>query len=102
MCVQFSFLEPLIIEVVISVAPPSQPTITHKLQSIQEGLDIVITVDDSYNFSRKRTSLYNFALMPQLQLKNTRHSTLSLRVNSWSKKKVKTAKRINVKSVHIE
>lgn len=82
MCVQFSFLEPLIIEVVISVAPPSQPTITHKLQSIQEGLDIVITVDDSYNFSRKRTSLYNFALMPQLQLKNTRHSTLSLRVNS--------------------
>jgi len=82
MCVQFSFLEPLIIEVVISVAPLSQPTITHKMQSIQEGLDIVITVAASYSFSRKRKSLYNFALMPQLQLKNTRYSTLSLLVNS--------------------
>jgi len=79
MCVQFSFLEPLIIEVVISVAPPSQPTVTYKLQSIQEGLNIVITVDASYNFSHKRKSLYNFALMLQLQLqlKNTRHSTQS-------------------------
>lgn len=50
MCVQFSFLEPLIIEVVITVAPLSQPTITHKMQSIQEGLDIVITVAASYSF----------------------------------------------------
>lgn len=76
-CVQFSFLEPLIIEVVISVASPSQPTITHKLQSIQEGLDIVITVIASYSFNHKGKSLYNFALMPQLQVKNTRHSTQS-------------------------
>jgi mannose/fructose/N-acetylgalactosamine-specific phosphotransferase system component IID len=74
MCVQFTFLEPLIIEVVISVAPLSQPTITCKLQSVQEGLDIVITVDASYNFSHKRKSLYNFALMPQLQHKYKRHS----------------------------
>jgi len=84
------------------VAPLSQPTITHKMQSIQEGLDIVITVAASYSFSRKRKSLYNFALMPQLQLKNTRYSTLSLLVNSWSKKKMKTAKCINVKLVHME
>jgi len=77
MCVQFSFLEPLFIEVVVSVAPPSQPTVTYKLQSIQEGLNVVITVDASYNFSLKRKSLYNFALMLQLQLKNARHSTQS-------------------------
>ena len=68
MCVQFSFLESLIMEVAISVAPPSQPTITHKLQSIQEWLVIVISVAASYNFSHKRKSLYNFALMSQLQL----------------------------------
>ena len=102
MCVQFSFLEPLIIEVVISVAPPSQPTITHKLQqSIQEGLDIVKTVVASYSFSRKRKSLYNFVLMPQLQLKNTRHSTQTAS-ELLIQKKVKTAKCINVKLVHME
>jgi hypothetical protein len=88
-------------EVVISVAPPSQPTITHKLQSIQEGLDIVITVDASYSFSHKRKSLYNFALMSQLQLKNTRHSTQSAS-EQLIQKKMKTAKCINVKSVHME
>jgi hypothetical protein len=88
-------------EVVISVAPPSPPTITHKLQSIQEGLDIVITVDTSYSFSHKRTSLYNFALISQLQLKNTRHSTQSAS-EQLIKKKMKTAKCIKVKSVHME
>jgi hypothetical protein len=101
MCVEFSFLEPLTIEVVISMSPPSQPTITHKLQSIQEGLDIVITVDASYNFSHKRKSLYNFALMPQLQFKITRHSTQS-ESEQLIQKKMKTAKCINVKSVHME
>jgi hypothetical protein len=94
MCVQFSFLESLIIEVVISVAPPSQPTVTYKLQSIQEGLDIVITVDASYNFSHKRKSLYTFALMPQLQLKNTWHSTQSAG-EQLIQKKMETAICIN-------
>jgi hypothetical protein len=57
MCVQFSFLEPLIIEVEISVAPPSQRTVTHKLESIEEGLDIVITGCFLQFFSQKKITV---------------------------------------------
>jgi hypothetical protein len=59
----------------ISMAPTSKPTIKRKLHSIEERLDIVITVDATYNFSEKRKSLKNCAFRPQL--KNTRHITRS-------------------------